>query len=118
MMSGPISITLTPAAILHIKEIMVRRGSGVGFRIGMKKYGCNGFGYVPDVIDEINPEDIEIKTITNLRVFVDPKFAKALNGLVIDYVKKGLGQNQLLFTNPNAEGECGCGESVNLKENN
>ncbi|OGO91225.1 MAG: hypothetical protein A3F10_01650 [Coxiella sp. RIFCSPHIGHO2_12_FULL_42_15] len=110
------SISLTPAAIQHIKDMITRRGRGMGFRLSMKKYGCNGFGYVPDVIDEINPSDIEIKTITEMRVFVDAKFADALNGTIIDYVKKGLGQNQLLFNNPNAEGECGCGESVNLKD--
>ena len=39
----------------------------------------------------------------------------ALNGLVIDYVTEGV--NSLFkFRNPNATGECGCGESFTVEE--
>lgn len=110
-----ISISFTPAATLHIQGIMQHRG-GIGFRLSMKKYGCNGFGYLPEIVDTPHENDIEIKTNTDFRVFVDEKFAEALNGTLIDYRIKGLGQSQLLFNNPNIEGECGCGESVNLKQ--
>ena len=38
-----------------------------------------------------------------------------LNGLVIDYVTEGV--NSLFkFRNPNATGECGCGESFTVHE--
>jgi len=38
-----------------------------------------------------------------------------LNGLEIDYVKEGV--NSLFkFRNPNATGECGCGESFTVED--
>src|SRR3990167_2853701 len=105
-----ITLTLTPAAMAHVREMIQKRGKGLGLRITMKKYGCNGFGYVPEIVDAVKHSDIEIIAITPLRVFIDAAFATELNGTVVDYAVKGLGQSQLLFRNPNAEGECGCGE--------
>ena len=110
-----IDFAITPAAVEHIKEIMQRRDVHFGFRLTMRKYGCNGFGYVPDVVAKAPQGDIELDVVNDFKVFIDPQYAEALNGTVIDYVSKGLGQQQLIFNNPNAEGACGCGESVNLK---
>lgn len=111
-----ITLQITPRAIEHIKSVMQRQDKHFGFRLTMKKYGCNGYGYVPDVIAEPVAGDIELNVTDEIRVFVDPKFADYLAETTVDYVTKSLGQNQLVFNNPNAEGECGCGESVNFKE--
>ncbi len=107
-------VTLTPAAIAHIEQVMERNSHALGFRLSMKKYGCNGYGYVPEVIDSMDVHDIELTTVTAFRFFVDSRYAADLDGTVVDYVEKSLGQQQMVFRNPNAEGECGCGESVNL----
>ena len=115
-MSEKVNITITQAAIAHIQTVMARHPSSVGFRLSMKKYGCNGFGYVPDVVDTKPEGDLELKICDQFRFFVDSKFAQGLNNTEIDFVDKGLGQRQLVFRNPNVEGECGCGESVNFKD--
>jgi iron-sulfur cluster assembly protein len=36
-----------------------------------------------------------------------------LDGTHLDFAKEGLNEG-FLFTNPNANGECGCGESFNV----
>lgn len=111
-----INFKITPAAIEHIKRIMATHANSIGMRLTMKKYGCNGFGYVPDIV-ETEPKDyVEVNITPAFRVFVDPTYKKYLDETTMDYVTKGLGQHQLVFNNPNAKGECGCGESVNFEE--
>ena len=50
-------------------------------------------------------------------IFVDKKAHKALNGVVVDYVKQSLGQAKLTYINPNESAKCGCGESFMMDEN-
>lgn len=109
-------ITLTAAAIAHIRQVIEKRGSGVGFRVSVKQTGCSGYMYVPEIVDAIDPEDISITVADNLLVLVDPACESIINGTVLDYVKKDLGMEQLQFNNPNAVGLCGCGESFKLKD--
>ena len=35
------SITLTPAAASHVQRSLVRRGKGLGVRLGIKTTGCS-----------------------------------------------------------------------------
>ena len=53
-----ITLTLTPTAIAHVQETIQKRGKGLGLRITMKKYGCNGFGYVPEIVDAVKHNHI------------------------------------------------------------
>ena len=108
-------ITLTEAAIDHIKAIIQRRGDGVGFRISVKKTGCSGYMYVPEIIDTIQTSDLLFK-VDDLTVLIDPDSIDFIRGTQLDYVQKKLGQQQLVFNNPNVDSLCGCGESFNLKE--
>lgn len=110
-----ISITLTPAAVAHVEKVMQDYVDPIGFRLSMRKYGCNGYGYVPEVIETLSDDDIELSLGLSVRIFIDAKYAKWLDGTRVDYVEKSLGHRQLIFYNPNAEGECGCGESINIK---
>lgn len=110
-----VNVSLTPAAIAHIKRIMREYPASIGFRLSMRKYGCNGYGYVPEVINQVHDGDIELDLPKEFRFFVDARYVDDFQGMIIDYVEKSLGQYHMIFQNPNAEGECGCGESVNLK---
>jgi iron-sulfur cluster assembly protein len=111
-----INFKITPAAIAHIKRTMANHGNSIGMSLSMRKYGCNGFGYVPEIVSEMPEGFEELKITPEFRVFVDPNYATYLHETTMDYVGKGLGQQQLVFNNPNAKGECGCGESVNFEE--
>lgn len=107
-------VELTDAAIKHIQEIIIKN-KGMGFRLSVKKAGCSGYQYHPEIIDVPRSNDIEISTIQGVKIYLDPSCVEMINGTVIDCVAKNLGQRQLIFNNPNVDNQCGCGESFNVK---
>jgi iron-sulfur cluster assembly protein len=109
-------ITLTPAAIGHIKKVMSQHQNAVGFRLSLKQTGCSGYMYMPAVIETIKPDDIEIDIDEAFKVYLEPSCVDKIRGTEIDFVTKDLGMQQLQFNNPNATSLCGCGESFNLKD--
>lgn len=106
------SITLTEAAGQHISKYLTNRGRGLGVRVGVQTTGCSGLAYVLEFVDEVNAEDHEFES-RGVKVFVDPKSLVYLDGVELDYVKQGLNEG-FEFQNPNAKGECGCGESFTV----
>ena len=106
------AVTLTELAELRLRTFV--RGTpnytpSRGIRIAVKDGGCNGYEYDIKISDAPNSDD-EITESGNLRVFVDPKSAPLLNGVVVDYID-GLLESGFKFTNPNATDTCGCGKS-------
>lgn len=109
-------IIFTKEAISHIKERMALSDKETPtFHLTLIKYGCNGYGYQPNIIDTPGTDDKRITTNAPFSVAIKKRYAVALDGTVVDYVTTRLGNTQMIFKNPNAEGACGCGESVNLK---
>lgn len=106
------SVTMTPAAVERVKSFLVNRGKGLGLRLGIKTTGCSGLAYVLEFVDDKN-EDDEMFNIEDVNVIIDAKSLVYLNGIQLDFVKEGLNEG-FKFTNPNAKGECGCGESFNV----
>ena len=106
------SITLTPAAASHVQRSLVRRGKGLGVRLGIKTTGCSGLAYKIEYVDEVSPED-QVIDVHGLKVVIDPKSLAYLDGTELDFVKEGLNEG-FKFNNPNVRGECGCGESFNI----
>lgn len=115
-MSGVI-LQFTEKAIEHIKKSLVRFNNA-GFRLSVKKTGCSGYKYLPEILAEPKANDIEFTTEQGLRVFVDSAWVKVIQGTQVDLKDKGFGQKLLVFNNPNVTGECGCGESFHLPEEN
>ena len=116
-MSDPVILQFTPAAVAHI-QAKLNSAEKIGphvFRLSMRKYGCNGYAFLPEIVDTAEADDLRCVCDAPFPVFIDSRYAKRLNGTLIDYVVKSLGCAQLIFQNPNIEGECGCGESVNFK---
>ena len=102
------SITLTPAAASHVQRSLVRRGKGLGVRLGIKTTGCSGLAYKIEYVDEVSPED-QVIDVHGLKVVIDPKSLAYLDGTELDYVREGLNEG-FRFTNPNERDRCGCGE--------
>ena len=50
-------LTLTPAAVVHIRELVAKQPGMVGVRLGVKQTGCAGFGYVLDSVSEPRSEE-------------------------------------------------------------
>lgn len=108
-------ITLTESAVQHIQNMLKNKGENAAFRLAVKKTGCSGYRYVPEMVNTKKESDIELH-LSNLIIYIDKDAAPLIQGTIVDYVKKSLGVSQLEFQNPNAEGLCGCGESFNLKK--
>ena len=107
-------IQLTELASKKVKSLLAQRGKGVGIRIGVKTTGCSGLAYVLEYVDKYEPED----GVTNFAqpdfvVLVDAKSLAYLDGLTIDWQKKGLNEG-FEFINPKESGRCGCGESFRV----
>ena len=108
-------LRFTEKAIEHINKSLKKYPNG-GFRLSVKKAGCTGNKYIPEMVSEPQAGDEELITPEGLKVFIDRACITAIKGTLVDLEKKGLGQNQLVFINPNAVSECGCGESFYLPE--
>jgi iron-sulfur cluster assembly protein len=106
------AISLTPQAAAHIQRFLVRRGKGVGLRLGVKTTGCSGLAYKLEYVDAVAPEDQSFES-HGVRVIVDPKSLAYIDGTELDFVKEGLNEG-FKFNNPNVKSECGCGESFQV----
>ncbi len=106
------AITLTPAAAARVKTFLTKRGSGLGLRLGVKPTGCSGFAYTVDYADALEPDDLTFES-QGLTVVVRQEALALLDGTEVDFVREGLGES-FTFRNPNAQDECGCGESFSV----
>ncbi|MDM7859689.1 iron-sulfur cluster assembly protein IscA [Alteromonas sp. ASW11-36] len=105
-------VTVTDAAALRAKTFLQNRGSGIGLRLGVKTTGCSGLAYVLEFVDELNADD-EVFESNGVKIIIDGKSLVYLDGTELDFAKEGLNEG-FQFNNPNANGECGCGESFNV----
>jgi iron-sulfur cluster assembly accessory protein len=106
-------ICFTDKAIEHVHKSLNRFPEG-GFRISIKKAGCSGYKYAPEVVAQPQPDDIVYEAEGGIRVFIDSRWIQVIEGVLVDLIDKGLGQKQLVFINPNVSRECGCRESFSL----
>ncbi|SEM22145.1 iron-sulfur cluster assembly protein [Luteibacter sp. UNCMF331Sha3.1] len=106
------SIQITPAASDRMRAFLDRAPDATGVRFSVKRMGCSGFGYVVDLADVIADDD-KVLDIDGIRVVVDPKSLPLVDGTLIDFQRQGLNAS-FVFHNPNATGECGCGESFTV----
>ncbi len=107
-------IIVSETAQLKIKQLLEKRGKGVGIRLGVKTTGCSGLAYTLEYVDNYTSEP----GVTNFAqpdfvVLVDQKSLVYMNGLTVDWVKKGLNEG-FEFINPNERDRCGCGESFRV----
>lgn len=106
------AITITEAAANHVQKQLLKRGKGLGIRLGVKTSGCSGMAYVLEYVDEPVAEDQRFDGY-GVSVFVDPKSLAYIDGTELDFVKEGLNEG-FAFNNPNVKGACGCGESFTV----
>ena len=107
-------VTVTPAAASHLLGQLTPKGLS-GVRVYLKKSGCTGYMYE---IDEVNgPEDGDVTVAFDdgLNLYLPAGDLPLLNGMELDYVREGVNR-RLVFNNPNARDECGCGESFSFEE--
>lgn len=105
-------IKVSDAAAQRAKSFLANRGKGLGIRLGVKTTGCSGLAYVLEFVDELNADDTLFED-NGVNIIIDGKSLVYLDGTELDFAKEGLNEG-FQFNNPNASGECGCGESFNV----
>jgi len=107
-------MSLTDAAAERINEIIEDSDKPViGVRVGVKNAGCAGMAYTLDYVAEPVKGDDHVSD-KGVEVYIEPKATMFLLGTVMDFETAKMSSG-FTFKNPNQTGECGCGESVQLK---
>ena len=107
-------MSLTDAAAERITEIIEDSDKPViGVRVGVKNAGCAGMAYTLDYVTEPVAGDDHVSE-KGVEVYIVPKATMFLLGTVMDFEQSKMSSG-FTFKNPNQTGECGCGESVQLK---
>jgi iron-sulfur cluster assembly protein len=107
-------MSLTEAAAERVREIIEdSEKPAIGVRVGIKNAGCAGQAYTLSYVAEPVAGDDHVSD-KGVEVFVEPKATLFLLGTVMDFEETKLSAG-FTFKNPNQVGECGCGESVQLK---
>ena len=106
-------ITLSEKAINKVKEFLASQEEDyAGVRFAVVGGGCSGFQYEMNLAKQRQEND-QVLEFDGLQVFIDSQSLSALKGTEIDYVESIEGAG-FKFTNPNATGTCGCGESFQM----
>ncbi|KPK37109.1 MAG: hypothetical protein AMJ69_12565 [Gammaproteobacteria bacterium SG8_47] len=107
------AIQLTDSAAQRVRNMIDKRGHGLGLRLGTKKSGCTGYAYVVDYADEIGAEDVVFES-QGVKVVVERASLPQIDGMTLDYVKANALNEGFEFINPNVKDMCGCGESFSV----
>lgn len=108
-MNHDFALFLTPTAQKHFKKMV---GDSGFIKLSLKDSGCSGYAYVLET--EQKKENQLLTRFNDIDFFIPDEHKNAFNNTVIDYKREGLNY-KLIFDNPNAENECGCGESFAIK---
>ena len=106
------AIELSPAASARMRDFLAKDPQAPGVRFGIKRTGCSGFGYTVDLASEVTGND-KVFELDGVKLIVDAKALPFVDGTRIDYAREGMNA-AFVFHNPNATGECGCGESFTV----
>jgi len=105
-------ISVTDSAAAYLRRQMARAGARA-LRLSVTESGCSGYMYELDYVDEADATDVAGTVADDLILHVARSDIDLVRGTQIDCVKEGL-NTVLKFRNPNAEAECGCGESFSV----
>jgi iron-sulfur cluster assembly protein len=106
------TIQITEPARRRMHDFLARSPQAAGVRFGVRRTGCSGFGYVVELA-ETRKDGEQVIQVDGVPLVVDAGSLALVDGTVIDFQRQGLNAS-FVFHNPNATGECGCGESFTV----
>ena len=111
----PPVLHLTQSAVDRLKILLDSRPEPrpAAVRLGVRTRGCNGKSYTLGYAVCVQPlEEVVEAEKGHVKVCVEPRALLSVIGSTMDYVEDAL-RAEFVFHNPNAKGQCGCGESFN-----
>ncbi len=109
----PAAVVLTASAEARIAKLMGEAPDGaIGVKLSTPRRGCSGLAYSVDYVTAADPLDERIETPGGL-FFIDSASVLYLIGSTMDWQEDDFTAG-FVFTNPNAKGQCGCGESFTV----
>ena len=107
-------IQVTENASTQIQKLLAKQQmAGGGLRVGVKAGGCSGFEYVFEWESAPKTTDLIFDGLHGVRVWVDPRSHRLLDGTTLDYDTSLLSRG-FVFQNPHAKSTCGCGTSFSV----
>lgn len=103
-------------ALEHYWQGLVAEHNGLGIHLAFKQIGCMGWQFVPTVLKE---EDSSLSRFDydQVALYIDPDIIPNIKGTLADYQSSDqLGQSKVVFSHPDAQTHCGCGESFFMEE--
>lgn len=105
-----IEITESAARVIA-RQLSKQRLDPGGLRVAIKAGGCSGFAYTFAFDAAPRPTDHVFEGPGGVKVYVDPRSLKLLDGTVLDFDEHNLMATNFTLRNPHAKSTCGCGES-------
>ena len=105
-------IEITNEAKRYIIAMLERSGKPA-VKLGLEEQGCNGYKYKWDLVTS-NIGDHSIELDEDHYIIIDDSNLSYIDGSMI-ILEISRFDKRLSVINPNVEGSCGCGESVNFK---
>ena len=109
------AMELTEAAAARIKDLLTSKQKPY-LKIGVRTRGCNGMTYTMKYADDADKgkfDEVVTHENSGVKVIIDPAALMHIIGTKMDFVQDRI-RSEFVFENPNAKGECGCGESFNV----
>jgi iron-sulfur cluster assembly protein len=109
----PAAVILTPSAEARIAALMAEApADAIGVKLSTPRRGWSGLAYSVDYVTTANPIDERIETPGGT-FFIDGGSVLYLIGSTMAWQEDDFTAG-FVFTNPNAKGTCGCGESFTI----
>jgi iron-sulfur cluster assembly protein len=105
-------IEVTSSAVERIRQMLVENHVQGGLRLGIVGGGCSGMSYKFRFETQPRADD-HVFEVDGVRLMVDPKSYKYLDGMILDF-RNTLMEQAFVFHNPNATKSCGCGKSFQV----
>lgn len=108
-------IEITDSAARVITRQLAKAGMPEGgLRVAIKAGGCSGYSYVFQWDRAAKPTDRVFDGPDGVKVFVDPRSLRLLDGTVLDFDEQNLMATNFTLKNPHAKSACGCGTSFGV----
>jgi iron-sulfur cluster assembly protein len=109
------TISLTPAAVQAVKELLAKQDlEDYALRVYVSGGGCSGLQYGMALDNNIRDNDITCES-DGVKAVVDEVSIQYLRGATIDFVDDLMGSG-FKIDNPNATAACGCGNSFSSSD--